>query len=79
MLDPTRPFTEEDFAFIRRRGTLYGSGDTWKTRAEAAAGFADGWSLVANMLHMKGVTEEEARKAAQAFTDAAWAEWHRGR
>lgn len=77
MLDPTQPFTDEDFAFIRGRGTLYGGGGVWKTQIEAADAVADGWTLVANMLHMKGVTEEEARKAARVFTDAAWAEWHR--
>ena len=75
MLDPAHPFTEKDFAFIRNRGALYGSSDAWKTEADATAGFADGWSIIASMLHMKGVTEEEARKAAQVFTDAAWAAW----
>ncbi len=79
MLDPTQPFTDEDFAFICSRGTLYGSSDAWKTEAEAAAGFADGWSIVANMLHLKGVSEADARKAARVFTDAAWTEWRRDR
>ena len=79
MLDPTLPFTEEDFAFIRSRGTLYGSGDAWKTEADAASGFADGWSIVANGLRLKSVSEAEARKAAQVFMDAAWAEWHRSK
>ena len=79
MLDPTQPFTDEDFAFIRGRGTLYGEGNVWKTESEAADAIADGWTLVANMLHAKGVSEADARKAARVFTDAAWAEWRRSR
>ena len=79
MLDPAHPFTKEDFAFIRSRGTRYGGSDTWRTEADAAAGFANGWLIVANGLRLKGATEEEARKSAQVFMDAAWAEWHRRR
>ena len=79
MLDPSHPFTKQDFAFIRSRGTLYGGSDAWQTEADAASGFADGWSIVAHGLRLKGVTDEEARKSAQVFMDAAWAEWHRRR
>ena len=45
MLDPTQPFTDEDFAFIRDSGALYGGDGIWKTQIEAADAIADGWTL----------------------------------
>ena len=60
MLNPVRPSAND--------------GDTWKTESEAAAGYADILLLAANILHMKGVTQAGARRAAWAFTDAAWGE-----
>lgn len=79
MDSPRQSFSTEELGFIRGRGTLFAEGSSSWDEAEAKEMFADGWSIVANMLNMKAYSEAESRKAGQIFADAAWAEWYRQR
>lgn len=79
MSDHLRPLTNHELAFIRDRGTNFGKGGVWQTKADAAEAFADGWLIVEDGLRAKGIAKNESQKAARIFTDAAWLEWHRNK
>ena len=70
-------FSDEELAFICIRGVRFGKGCARQPKAEATEVFADGSMIIANMALEENSAEEKARKAADIFLEAAWAEWNR--